>query len=146
MANPTHSTNIFPSHQLHLLTNWRREMYLHMVAKKHQDPDSLMACPVHIVEKDKWHSPTLGSCRGGWRSVQILFSKKDARRDDSCTSDHHHETHGPSAAWCRHGPCHSERSFHRGSWVFLVSESGWAKFIHCSKSGLRPAWSWSCVG
>nr|XP_008529430.1 PREDICTED: TBC1 domain family member 17 [Equus przewalskii] len=62
-------------------------VYLHTSAKKHQDPDSLIAGVIRVVEKDNDVLLHWAPVEEAGDSTQIFFSKKDASGSDSCTSE-----------------------------------------------------------
>ncbi|XP_058530291.1 TBC1 domain family member 17 isoform X2 [Ochotona princeps] len=126
-------------------------VYLHTSAKKHQDPDSLIAGVIRVVEKDNdvflhW-APVeeAGDC------TQILFSKKDTSGGDSCTSEEEptfdpgYEPDWAVISTVRPRPRPSELprgtepGSTLGSWAFSVS-LGELKSIRRSKPGLSWAY------
>ncbi|XP_014405929.1 PREDICTED: TBC1 domain family member 17 [Myotis brandtii] len=126
-------------------------VYLHTSAKKHQDPDSLIAGVVRVVEKDNDVLLHWAPVEEAGDSTQILFSKKDASGGDSCTSeDEPTFDPGYEPDWAvistvqprprRSEPTRgAEPSCPRDSWAFWVS-LGELKSIRRSKPGLSWAY------
>nr|XP_051697625.1 TBC1 domain family member 17 isoform X2 [Oryctolagus cuniculus] len=126
-------------------------VYLHTSAKKHQDPDSLIAGVIRVVEKD-------GDVLLHWAPVeeagdctQILFSKKDSSGGDSCASEEE-PTFDPGYEpdWAvistvrprarpSGPPRGAEPASSQGPWAFSVS-LGELKSIRRSKPGLSWAY------
>ncbi|XP_021489549.1 TBC1 domain family member 17 isoform X1 [Meriones unguiculatus] len=126
-------------------------VYLHTSARKHRDPDSLIAGVIRVVEKD-------GDVVLHWAPVeeagdptQILFSKKDSSGGEPSTSEEEptfdpgYEPDWavistvrprPHLAETRRG---AEPSCPRSSWAFSVS-LGELKSIRRSKPGLSWAY------
>uniref|UniRef100_G1PW67 TBC1 domain family member 17 n=1 Tax=Myotis lucifugus TaxID=59463 RepID=G1PW67_MYOLU len=137
-------------------------VYLHTSAKKHQDPDSLIAGVVRVVEKDNDVLLHWAPVEEAGDSTQILFSKKDLfsskeHKTRLTTGLHqggsHQETWleswpNPTGAMCPLAPHTSpdtvpppgaEPSCPRDSWAFWVS-LGELKSIRRSKPGLSWAY------
>ncbi|XP_035924062.1 TBC1 domain family member 17 isoform X2 [Halichoerus grypus] len=126
-------------------------VYLHTSAKKHQDPDSLIAGVIRVVEKDSDVVLQWVPVEDAGDSTQILFSKKDVSGSDSCTSEEEptfdpgYEPDWAVISTVRPQSRHSEPtrgaepSSPRGSWAFSVS-LGELKSIRRSKPGLSWAY------
>ncbi|KAF5917192.1 hypothetical protein HPG69_014125 [Diceros bicornis minor] len=126
-------------------------VYLHTSAKKHQDPDSLIAGVIRVVEKDNDVLLHWAPVEEAGDSTQIFFSKKDTSGSDSCTSEEEptfdpgYEPDWAVISTVRPRPRHSEPtrgaepSSPRGSWAFSVS-LGELKSIRRSKPGLSWAY------
>ncbi|CAD7692332.1 unnamed protein product [Nyctereutes procyonoides] len=126
-------------------------VYLHTSAKKHQDPDSLIAGVIRVVEKDSDVLLHWVPVEEAGDSTQILFSKKDVSGGDSCTSEEEptfdpgYEPDWAVISTVRPQSRHSEPtrgvepSSPRGSWAFSVS-LGELKSIRRSKPGLSWAY------
>uniref|UniRef100_A0A8C0LG04 TBC1 domain family member 17 n=1 Tax=Canis lupus dingo TaxID=286419 RepID=A0A8C0LG04_CANLU len=111
-------------------------VYLHTSAKKHQDPDSLIAGVIRVVEKDSDVLLHWVPVEEAGDSTQILFSKKDVSGGDSCTSeDEPTFDPGYEPDWAVISTVRSPR----GSWAFSVS-LGELKSIRRSKPGLSWAY------
>ncbi|XP_066230138.1 TBC1 domain family member 17 [Saccopteryx leptura] len=124
-------------------------VYLHTSAKKHQDPDSLIAGVIRVVEKDNDVLLHWTPVEEAGDATQIVFSKKDASAGDSCTSEEE-PTFDPGYEpdWAvistvrpqtRHSEPTRESSLSRDSWAFSVS-LGELKSIRRSKPGLSWAY------
>uniref|UniRef100_A0A8D1I0V1 TBC1 domain family member 17 n=1 Tax=Sus scrofa TaxID=9823 RepID=A0A8D1I0V1_PIG len=126
-------------------------VYLHTSAKKHQDPDSLIAGVIRVVEKDNDVLLHWAPVEEAGDSTQIFFSKKDPSGGDSCPSEEEptfdpgYEPDWAVISTVRPRPRHSEPtrgaepSSPRGSWAFSVS-LGELKSIRRSKPGLSWAY------
>ncbi|XP_059856319.1 TBC1 domain family member 17 isoform X3 [Delphinus delphis] len=126
-------------------------VYLHTSAKKHQDPDSLIAGVIRVVEKDNDVLLHWAPVEEAGDSTQIFFSKKDTSGGDSCTSEEEptfdpgYEPDWAVISTVRPRHRHSEPtrgaepSSPRGSWAFSVS-LGELKSIRRSKPGLSWAY------
>uniref|UniRef100_A0A8C9MC09 Small G protein signalling modulator 1/2 Rab-binding domain-containing protein n=1 Tax=Panthera tigris altaica TaxID=74533 RepID=A0A8C9MC09_PANTA len=126
-------------------------VYLHTSAKKHQDPDSLIAGVIRVVEKDSDVLLQWVPVEEAGDSTQILFAKKDVSGGDACTSEEEptfdpgYEPDWAVISTVRPQPRHSEPtrgaepSSPRGSWAFSVS-LGELKSIRRSKPGLSWAY------
>ncbi|XP_058136636.1 TBC1 domain family member 17 isoform X4 [Dasypus novemcinctus] len=126
-------------------------VYLHTSAKKHQDPDSLIAGVVRVVEKDNDVLLHWAPVEEAGDSTQILFSKKDSNGVDPCTSEEEptfdpgYEPDWAVISTVRPRPRRSEPtrgaepSSPRSSWAFSVS-LGELKSIRRSKPGLSWAY------
>ncbi|VCW77412.1 unnamed protein product [Gulo gulo] len=126
-------------------------VYLHTSAKKHQDPDSLIAGVIRVVEKDSDVLLHWVPVEEAGDSTQILFSKKDVSAGDSCTSEEEptfdpgYEPDWAVISTVRPQSRHleptrgAEPSSPRGSWAFSVS-LGELKSIRRSKPGLSWAY------
>ncbi|KAF6289178.1 TBC1 domain family member 17 [Rhinolophus ferrumequinum] len=124
-------------------------VYLHTSAKKHQDPDSLIAGVIRVVEKDNDVLLHWAPVEEAGDSTQILFSKKDASGGDSCTSEEEptfdpgYEPDWAVISTVRPRPRHAEpmreSSSPRDAWAFSVS-LGELKSIRRSKPGLSWAY------
>ncbi|XP_049642790.1 TBC1 domain family member 17 isoform X2 [Suncus etruscus] len=126
-------------------------VYLHTSAKKHQDPDSLIAGVIRVVEKDNDVLLYWAPVEEAGDSSQILFSKKDSSGGDSCppeeepTFDPGYEPDWAVIHPVRPRPRSTEASRGvepsplRSSWAFSVS-LGELKSIRRSKPGLGWAY------
>ncbi|XP_059008027.1 TBC1 domain family member 17 isoform X2 [Mustela lutreola] len=126
-------------------------VYLHTSAKKHQDPDSLIAGVIRVVEKDSDVLLHWVPVEEAGDSTQILFSKKDVSGGDSCTSEEEptfdpgYEPDWAVISTVRPQSRHleptrgAEPSSPRGFWAFSVS-LGELKSIRRSKPGLSWAY------
>ncbi|XP_008589137.1 PREDICTED: TBC1 domain family member 17-like, partial [Galeopterus variegatus] len=97
-------------------------VYLHTSAKKHQDPDSLIAGVIRVVEKDSDVLLHWAPVEEAGDSTQIFFSKKL-----KC------------GVWSKEGVGGAEPHSPQGSWAFSVS-LGELKSIRRSKPGLSWAY------
>ncbi|XP_003406828.1 TBC1 domain family member 17 isoform X1 [Loxodonta africana] len=121
-------------------------VYLHTSAKRHQDPDSLIAGVIRVVEKDNDVILHWAPVEEAGDSTQILFSKKDSCiSEEEPTFDPGYEPDWAVISTVRPQPCHSEPkrvaepSSSQGSWAFSVS-LGELKSIRRSKPGLNWAY------
>lgn len=126
-------------------------MYLHTSARKHQDPDSLIAGIIRVVEKDSDVLLHWAPVEEAGDPTQILFSKKDPSRGEPSTSEEEptfdpgYEPDWAVISTVRPRP-HlaepkrgAEPSSPRSSWAFSVS-LGELKSIRRSKPGLSWAY------
>ncbi|XP_075809337.1 TBC1 domain family member 17 [Microtus pennsylvanicus] len=126
-------------------------VYLHTSAKKHQDPDSLIAGVIRVVEKDSDVLLHWAPVEEAGDPAQIVFSKKDpsggepSASEEEPTFDPGYEPDWavistvrprPHLAEPRRG---AEPSCPRSSWAFSVS-LGELKSIRRSKPGLSWAY------
>ncbi|XP_012588966.1 PREDICTED: TBC1 domain family member 17 [Condylura cristata] len=115
-------------------------VYLHTSAKKHQDPDSLIAGVIRVVEKDNDVLLHWAPVEEAGDSTQIVFSKKT--EPSLCVGV---RAGGLAEGWARKGsddlgaPLGAEPSPARDSWAFSVS-LGELKSIRRSKPGLSWAY------
>ncbi|KFO26197.1 TBC1 domain family member 17 [Fukomys damarensis] len=126
-------------------------VYLHTSARKHQDPDSLIAGVIRVVEKDNDVLLHWAPVEEAGDSTQILFSKKDSSGGDPYPSEEE-PTFDPGYEpdWAvistvrprlhQSEPARgTEPSSPRGQWAFSVSLAE-LKSIRRSKPGLSWAY------
>ncbi|XP_051030351.1 TBC1 domain family member 17 isoform X2 [Phodopus roborovskii] len=124
-------------------------VYLHTSARKHQDPDSLIAGVLRVVEKDSDVLLHWAPVEEAGDPSQILFSKKDSSEpsttDEEPTFDPGYEPDWAVISTVRPRPHPAEPrggaepSCPRSSWAFTVS-LGELKSIRRSKPGLSWAY------